>query len=352
VPAKLKPGSEGQGQPSCENSGCSLQTDWLGYTGIAILGKVLIYYCVQTVPFAKSPVIRDQACLQPARAKMGCGPSSPGGKLESAVRSGDVEAARAHLAEGADPNQRCKFHWRQHGFGFSGGSGGGNAGVSETHTEETPVLIMATERCDVAMAALLLDTGADPDATQNNSNDDSEMTALLMAVSVGATEIVKLLLDKGASTYRAPVVAAACAAGQPECVRILLEAGAPAKESERGFTPLHFCALQGREPSMEAPLLPPMDDAAPVPSGETYAECTRLVIELAKLSKEDIDARDEGSAAVPALSYAARWGSIEVARALVRAGASRDIRGPDGMTPAQYARDHGHKSLASELDAM
>ena len=174
------------------------------------------------------------------------------------------------------------------------------------------------------------------------------MCALLAAVNAHSPDCIQLLLERGANATWAPVVAAACAAGNEECVRLLLSAGAPADRLERGFTPLHFCACVGKEPSMNDELISFATEHPVAP--EAFSACARAVIELGPLSPAQLDARDERSAAMPALAYAARWGASEVVHVLLDKGASKEVRGPEGWTAAQFARNAGHESLANTLE--
>jgi ankyrin repeat protein len=51
----------------------------------------------------------------------------------------------------------------------------------------------------------------------------------------------------------------------------------------------------------------------------------------------------------PPLSYAARWGNVEIIGILLAAGADRDRRDPRGWTPLHYASMHGYPRAAEAL---
>jgi hypothetical protein len=89
------------------------------------------------------------------------------GFIES-VRSGDVQAVRAMLARGADPN------------------------AAEGVNDWTP-LLHAIHKNQLGSVAALLDGHADPNLAVNS------MTPLMMAAGYGYTPIVRLLLARGAN---------------------------------------------------------------------------------------------------------------------------------------------------------
>ena len=90
-------------------------------------------------------------------------------RLLEVVLLNDLELARTRLEEGADPN-------------------------SGTWSYYEPVLKLAAELGYLAMVDLLLDHGADIEAT-----DDAGQRPLLSAAFYGQTEVVRRLLDRGAA---------------------------------------------------------------------------------------------------------------------------------------------------------
>jgi uncharacterized protein len=89
-------------------------------------------------------------------------------RLYEAVLMNDIGLARARLDEGADPNaNRGTYHG--------------------------PLLTLAAVRGYLTMVEILLDFGADIEAT-----DDLGQTPLICAARSGRTEVVSLLLDRGA----------------------------------------------------------------------------------------------------------------------------------------------------------
>src|SRR5256885_1746096 len=89
--------------------------------------------------------------------------------LIAAVRGGDAAAVTRMVKAGADPNMR--------------------AGVNGW-----PALMHAVHKHQLATAAALLDAGADP-----NRGYPHNYTPLMMAAGYGHTDMVKLLLARGAN---------------------------------------------------------------------------------------------------------------------------------------------------------
>lgn len=142
--------------------------------------------------------------------------------LFAAVAGGDLVAARAALAAGANIDA-----------------------LDGTHRT---ALAAAARRGDVPMATALLDAGAKIDAT-----DPIGFTPLMEAARDGKAQAVTLLLDRGADVARRAAgnglelsaLHLAAAAGQPDTVRLLVQRGAPidALDSELA-TPLLWATNQ------------------------------------------------------------------------------------------------------------
>jgi ankyrin repeat protein len=145
--------------------------------------------------------------------------------LIDAAKSGDVEAVRSLLADGADVNTRpgdgmTALHW-------------------------------AAERGHAAVAEVLLASGASANAETRIGG----YTPLHLASRVGNAAVVRALLDGGAdvgaTTEHSRVTAlhlAAAAVGGAESVSALLERGAQvdAREASSGQTPLMFASAYNR----------------------------------------------------------------------------------------------------------
>ena len=133
-------------------------------------------------------MLKGNAAL--ARA-VGTGGITP---LMYAALYGDVLMARQLLDMGADPNAR------------------NDVGAS--------ALLWAVD--DAEMTRLLLDRGADP----NVRSADGRTPVLLAAARTGVVDVVRLLLDRGATLTGQPVLSQAADAGDAAILRLLIERGA------------------------------------------------------------------------------------------------------------------------------
>ncbi len=147
------------------------------------------------------------------------------GQIIDAARSGDVDALRSLLAEGADANT--------------------------TQGDGMTALHWAAERGHSAVAELLLSAGADGEAQTRVGS----YTPLHLASRSGYGPIVRTLLDAGAdpdatttNTGVTPLHLAAGAVGGADAVAALLERGATvdAREASSGQTPLMFASAYNR----------------------------------------------------------------------------------------------------------
>ena len=277
---------------------------------------------------------------------MGAAASTPDTALATAIQVGHLDLAREALKMGADINYCAKHSWPEFGFGFSRSCSTSSA---RTWSEETPVLLIAAARADGDMCRTLLDAGCDPNATQIRK-DGAQLCALLAAVNAGSEVCVKLLLERGADVQSVPLLAAACCSGRVDCLRMLLRAGALPDFAEDGFMPLHYCCCRGQRPTIADQAVAQSAAGQRRTVRGAWAECARVLIDLGALTCQQINSCDQSGLVMPALSYAAHFGDVEVVRVLLASGASKEVQGAQGLTAAQYARNSGHEALAQELD--
>ena len=173
----------------------------------------------------------ESVFAQPISAPSSHGPTDEGRALVEAMRRGDEEKFRRLLEEGADPSA----------YEVDPLSSG----------TKTPLIAYAarTRTPNIKLITLLLDRGARVDAPTVGGAWDG-YTALIHAASEGQTELVRLLLKHGAQpNYAAPGnghTALMSAAGYPDVVNVLLEAGARLEAADRGGrTAASFAGLSG-----------------------------------------------------------------------------------------------------------
>jgi len=105
----------------------------------------------------------------------------------------------------------------------------------------------AAERGDVNRVKQLLNAGVDVNA----KNNDYGSTALIVTSTVGHTEVVKILLEKGADVnsenkYGDTALMGAAAAGQTKIVKALLQKGANVNTKNKyGWSALMMAVKKG-----------------------------------------------------------------------------------------------------------
>ena len=214
--------------------------------------------------------------------------------LHWAVRSDDTELVRMLLRAGAKATAANRY------------------GV-------TPIALAATNG-NVAMIDMLLKAGADP----NTAGREGE-TVLMTAARSGHLEAVKTLLGHGASVnakegwYGQTALMWAAAEGHLAVVRALAESGADVhvrSSVQEGFPKWR----EGKDYRSDN------DGNSLQPLRSTFPR-----------------------GGLTALLYAARQGSVDVAAALVDAGASADEQDPDGLSATTVAIINGHYDVAARL---
>jgi ankyrin repeat protein len=218
--------------------------------------------------------------------------------LRMAAQLGQVERVRQLLARGAAPERRTAY-------------------------DGESALTAAARWGQAGSVGALLDGGADP--VRPNAAGKS---ALFLAASGGHTEVVKVLLGRGARASASGALAAAAGAGSLESVRALLAAGrAPRPELGRALVE---AALHGSTEMLRALLDAgaPLDGAVPMAAHPTegplpleaaikqgHLEAVRLLI----AAGADVGAR---AGRWPPLRQAAYVGYVDLVELLLRSGAS------------------------------
>jgi uncharacterized protein len=217
--------------------------------------------------------------------------------LMTALDNGHADVARLLLERGADVNAR------------------------ETRGGQTALMWAAANR-SADIVKLLLDHGADARARSTRG-----FTALLFAAQQGDVESGRLLLRAGADvndrgTDRKTALIVAAASGNSDFSTLLLDSGAnPDLSDERGFTALHYAALDAGGADIVRTLL--AHRANPNPR-------------TTKDSREYVYAGVNLMGATP-LFLAASRGNVQTVRALLAGGADPFMTTEKGTAPLHVA---------------
>jgi hypothetical protein len=324
------------------------------------------------------------------------------GRLLRCVRAGQAELALAALAHGADPHSVPAPGDRDQRSVLVLATLGGDmrllrsliakgADLNRAHAGLTP-LIAATRdshqgRPDAVMT--LLTNGADPRCTDAAGNTPLHYaaisatpivaallcdaaapieavnrdghTALGMAAAAGNRDLVRFLLEHGAKIEpeRAqPVMlsAAAAADDDPAVVELLLKRKARVDVHDAlGRTALMIAALQGSTAIAEVLI----DAGAQV--GLADARGTTALMEAARSGSDEVlellAARHAAPDAVDAMGRSAliiacqsRQSGEATIRTLLTAGATRDLRLPEGKRAVDFAASAGRWNIVALLD--
>jgi ankyrin repeat protein len=160
--------------------------------------------------------------------------------LIAAIQKGSLEAAKAHLAKGADPNSRVVITSKP-------SIAENRPGASQTPGETA--LDLAVDRQSEPLVKLLLDYKANPNLTSPYG-----WTPLMSACQRGSLPIVKLLLKRGAkpnlrNVHGDTAIIFAANTDRVEMVRALLDAGADINGGT-GQTALQIAVQSGAEKSV------------------------------------------------------------------------------------------------------
>ena len=150
-------------------------------------------------------------------AILGLSGEARGGALLDAVKAGDVQGAKAAIAQGADVNEKTGLF--------------------------TP-LVAAIRGANQDMIALLLESGADPNKGAGSNSP------LSLACDRSNAELVRMLLEKGADAKSSPndttALHHAAEAGCLNCVELLVGAGADVNALTALGTPaIHLARIAG-----------------------------------------------------------------------------------------------------------
>ena len=211
-------------------------------------------------------------------------------------------------------------------------------------------LLMAATSGSTGIARLLLTSGADPSA-----RDDDGTTALDIAVHRGNREIVQLLLDSGAKAS-AELLGDAVLKRQKDILETLLRNGADVNiRLPAGSTPLHDAALKGYDEIVILLLAHGANVDIRNASGATPLHDAALagkagVVAILLAHGADINARETESGTT-ALYAAATLGREDVVALLLDRGADPNVANNAGASPLHAALVGGYASIAGKIRA-
>jgi ankyrin repeat protein len=286
----------------------------------------LLVACADASPAVVSALLDAGAN---AKTKMPSGETA----LMMAARTGRAETVRALLLHGADVNARDTAR-QQTALMWA---------VAERHADVVRLLIesgadvqaRSASRPRVGfIAGNRNGTGHSPESILANSRefDDGGYTALLLAAREDDAESAKLLLKGGArvddtAASGTSALLVAVHSDSPHVATLLLEAGADPNADGAGYTPLQAAVLRGNLDVVKALLArgaqPNARITKPTPArryGNEYVFGEHLV-------------------GTTPFYLAAKFGELDIMRALAAAGADTRAQGADGSTAIMLALD-------------
>jgi ankyrin repeat protein len=282
----------------------------------------------------------------------------PADTVADAAMSGDREAVRTLLKQGADVNAIqgdgvTALHWAA----MKGDpelanmlvTAGGNVRAKTRFGGYTP-LHVASELGSASVITTLLKGGADVNATTNTG-----ATPLMLAASNGDTTAISALLDAGAKPNAAEVdrghtpIMFAAAANRLPAVRLLLARGADPNIGTK-VTDLSALSKAGGNPdgrNLPAAAAPRPGAAAAAPAEGRPAPRVRMPgVDRQYYINELVHAQG----GMTPLLFAARQGYIDIATTLLDAGVSvNQVKGGDNTSALLIATVNGHYDLARLL---
>jgi ankyrin repeat protein len=257
--------------------------------------------------------------------------------------------------------------------------------ASDPFTDHVEALAGAIDGGEVAAARTLLDDAPALVRSEARTSEGRRVPMLTRAIAQNHTDLVHLLLERGADWRFGPRSGAAnlvlaAEAAPSEIVRLLLDYGAlPNVSDANGFRPLDVAARAGRHDVVDLLLahgaeldllaaiyldrfedVRRMLEAHPERARYRFGNGSTLLHRIARHG--DTAARfvpllvEQGTPldatvwpGLTALHVAAEEGHLEVVRVLLAAGADASAKTQDGNTPLTLAQSKGHTAVAALL---
>ena len=205
-------------------------------------------------------------------------------------------------------------------------------------TKQKTALYHATERGHFEIVKLLLENGA-----------SCKRNLICVASEHGYVDIVKLLIEHGVDVndYSWTPLHSASEYGHIEIVKLLIENGADvnANYNDNMIAPLHCASKQGYFEIVK--LL--IENGAKVNIHDTYGETPlykaqdNYRFDTVKLLLEyDVDVNIKTNKGITALHKAADYNDVKTAKLFIKKGADVNAIDYDGQTPLHYASYHGY----------
>ena len=264
---------------------------------LALLGLLTSVVGVEAklIPQRKKPVQRGAEAQAQKRVepKIGCGATGGASKIPllAAAYYGDIATLEKLLAKGTDVNLKDSYG--------------------------RTALLVATNHAHTSVVAFLLAKGADVNVSAGGH------TPLMYAACLADVESVKALLDKGADVNANDSIALVWIRPRPD--------RESKEESEQVFRLF-------------------LDKGVKVPSSAIIAAAGGNDLrKMNELLKRNGDTKAKNSEGKTALHVAAKYGSPEIAKALLAKGAAINEKNNEGMTPLMIAVEQNRLGMVEVL---
>jgi ankyrin repeat protein len=305
------------------------------HLGLALLAHGLVQRHgapPQALPLGALPIYGDDGEDAAPAIDAPTGDEHPDDQLYAATRAGRIDAALSALQAGADPS----------------------AEPSEGERDQRTLPMLAALLGDLRLLRELIARGVDLNA------EHAGLTPLLAATRDswhGRPEAVMTLLANGADARRADAdgntpLHHAARSTDPAVAALLLDAGALLEAlNHDGFSPLGVACAAGNwrlaRFLIERGAKPEPKEGQPALLAAVVGDDDTAGVQLLLRHKAKVDSRGTGQRS--ALLLACATGNAEIAGELLDAGADRNARDAEGLTPLLETARGGHAPVLARL---